>query len=84
MFNCRATSLFLKCLGLNLWLRLFRYEEEINRRTTAENEFVALKKVSDRGVDTGPFVFHRGSRVLLWTWLTSNILRECLKEAVHL
>ena len=26
-----------------------RYEEEINRRTAAENEFVVLKKVSHRG-----------------------------------
>lgn len=27
-------------------LTFHRYEEEINRRTTAENEFVVLKKVS--------------------------------------
>lgn len=27
-----------------------RYEEEINRRTAAENEFVLLKKVRGRGV----------------------------------
>lgn len=34
------------CRGL-IWLVLFhRYEEEINRRTAAENEFVVLKKVS--------------------------------------
>lgn len=28
------------------WLISCRYEEEINKRTTAENEFVVLKKVS--------------------------------------
>ena len=35
------------CRGL-IWLVLFhRYEEEINRRTAAENEFVVLKKVGE-------------------------------------
>lgn len=27
----------------------FRYEDEINKRTAAENEFVGLKKVSELG-----------------------------------
>lgn len=27
----------------------YRYEDEINRRTSAENEFVVLKKVSEVG-----------------------------------
>lgn len=33
-----------------------RYEEEINRRTVAENEFVVLKKVSQKVLppDSGP------------------------------
>lgn len=36
----------------HIWLVLFhRYEEEINRRTAAENEFVVLKKVSAREQD---------------------------------
>lgn len=39
-----------ECLSIFLSSALFpsfsnRYEEEINRRTTVENEFVALKKV---------------------------------------
>lgn len=33
-------------------LLLCRYEDEINRRTTAENEFVVLKKVRDANGDT--------------------------------
>lgn len=32
---------------------LCRYEDEINRRTGAENEFVVLKKVSKEGVREG-------------------------------
>lgn len=36
-----------------------RYEEEINRRTAAENEFVLLKKVRSRGAGGLPPLSHR-------------------------
>lgn len=40
-----------------------RYEEEINRRTAAENEFVLLKKVRGRGAG-GPSHTHDGTLAL--------------------
>jgi hypothetical protein len=35
------------CLDKASFLSCLRYEEEVALRATAENEFVALKKVSD-------------------------------------
>lgn len=35
------------CLGKAFFPFCLRYEEEVSLRATAENEFVALKKVSD-------------------------------------
>lgn len=61
--------------GLNPWLSLFRYEEEINRRTAAENEFVGVKKVR-AGVDQNSFGSRREpeqSRALLWAGLASSL-----------
>lgn len=42
-------SLFISTKTLSLFYPN-RYEDEINRRTGAENEFVVLKKVSELGV----------------------------------
>lgn len=44
---CRAELSLWPCFLLSLAPR--RYEVEINRRTTAENEFVMLKKVRGAG-----------------------------------
>lgn len=37
----------MRCINTPPW-HFHRYEEEINRRTAAENEFVLLKKVRGR------------------------------------
>lgn len=51
-----------------------RYEDEINKRTTAENEFVMLKKV---GVARKTHV----PAVLSWGW--SHLRQLCACEANH-
>lgn len=71
------------CLIVLLASALFsfsnRYEEEINRRTTVENEFVALKKVR-----SSKYMNHYTYNSFIWckAWLKKCVIRKCLAKVL--
>lgn len=51
-----------------------RYEEEVSLRATAENEFVALKKVSNTGLGSTDMREYQNDRLLLGRSMFSTSL----------
>uniref|UniRef100_A0A8C9F942 IF rod domain-containing protein n=1 Tax=Pavo cristatus TaxID=9049 RepID=A0A8C9F942_PAVCR len=73
----RLDSLLHEQEQMDNWSHLFpnRYEQEVNRRTAAESEFVLLKKVRNSGAQKGGVEI---SKEFPWTWClqdTGQVLR---------